>query len=52
MFRYGHVRPIQRAALDVIAGMFESGKRFSILEAPTESGKSALAFTAARYAAT
>jgi Rad3-related DNA helicase len=52
LFPYEHVRPIQRAALDVIAGMFDSGKRFSILEAPTGSGKSALAFTAARYAAT
>jgi len=52
LFPHENVRPIQRAALSVIAGMFESGKSFSILEAPTGSGKSALAFTAARYAAT
>jgi hypothetical protein len=52
LFPHEHVRPIQRAALDVVATMFESGNRFSILEAPTGSGKSALAFTAARYAGT
>lgn len=52
LFPYERLRPIQRAALDVVARMFESGNRFSILEAPTGSGKSALAFTAARYAST
>ena len=52
LFPYENVRPIQRAALDVVANMFETGKALSILEAPTGSGKSALAFTAARFAGT
>lgn len=51
-FPYEHLRPIQAAALDVVASMFASNKRFSILEVPTGAGKSALAFTAARYAGT
>jgi superfamily II DNA or RNA helicase len=50
LFPYEHPRPIQSAALDAVARMFDSDKRFSILEAPTGAGKSALAFTAARYA--
>jgi Rad3-related DNA helicase len=52
LFPYEYVRPIQREAFDVVATMFETGKGISILEAPTGSGKSALAFTAARYAGT
>jgi Rad3-related DNA helicase len=52
LFPYEHPRPIQSAALDAVARMFDLNKRFSILEAPTGAGKSALAFTAARYAGT
>jgi hypothetical protein len=50
LFPYEDVRPIQRAALEIVATMFATDKRFSILEAPTGSGKSVLAFKAARYA--
>lgn len=52
LFPYENVRPVQRLALNTVARMFESAEKFSILEAPTGSGKSALAFTAARYAGT
>jgi ATP-dependent DNA helicase DinG len=52
LFPYDLVRPAQVAALEVIARMFEEGGRFTIIEAPTGAGKSALALTTALYAAT
>ena len=52
LFPYEPARPVQRAALEIIARMFHDGNHFSIIEAPTGSGKSALAFTTARIGAT
>jgi Rad3-related DNA helicase len=52
LFPYGPIRPVQAAALQVIAQMFREDRRFAIIEAPTGAGKSALAITTALYAAT
>ncbi len=52
LFPYEPARPVQKAALEIIARMFHEGNRFSIIEAPTGAGKSALAFTTARIGAT
>ncbi len=51
LFPHDVARPTQSAALEVIAQMFKENIRFNIIEAPTGTGKSALAITAARYAA-
>jgi Rad3-related DNA helicase len=52
LFPYDLARPVQVAALGVIARMFNEDRRFTIIEAPTGAGKSALALTTALYAAT
>lgn len=52
LFPYEPARPVQKAALGIIARMFDDGNHFSIIEAPTGAGKSALAFAAARIGAT
>ncbi|MFZ0747287.1 MAG: helicase C-terminal domain-containing protein [Terracidiphilus sp.] len=52
LFPYEPPRPVQKEALRIIARMFDEGNHFSIIEAPTGAGKSALAFTAARIGAT
>ena len=51
LFPYDVARPTQSAALEVIAKMFRENFRYNIIEAPTGTGKSALAFASARYAA-
>jgi hypothetical protein len=52
LFPYEHPRPIQSAALDAVAIIFDPYKCSPILEAPAEAGKSALVFNAARNAGT
>jgi ATP-dependent DNA helicase DinG len=51
LFPHDFPRKTQIAALHTLASMFEEGSKFSIIEAPTGSGKSAIALTAARYSA-
>ena len=51
LFPHQSIRPTQAAALRVIAQMFREDRGFTIIEAPTGAGKSALAFTTALYAA-
>lgn len=50
LFPYDVARPTQSAALEFIARMFEKSVHLNIIEAPTGTGKSALAIAAARYA--
>jgi Rad3-related DNA helicase len=50
LFPYDSIRPAQVAALRVIARMFREDRRFTIIEAPTGAGKSALAIATALYA--
>lgn len=52
LFPYDHARPAQIAALKVIARMFSEGSRFTVIEAPTGSAKSALALSTALFATT
>jgi superfamily II DNA or RNA helicase len=52
LFPYDSMRPAQVAALRVIARMFSEDRRFTIIEAPTGAGKSALAVATALYAKT
>lgn len=52
LFPYDFARPAQLAALEIIAQMFSEDIHFSMIEAPTGTGKSALAIAVARYAAT
>ena len=52
LFPYDFARPAQLAALEVIARMFREDIHYSMIEAPTGTGKSALAIAVARYAAT
>jgi Rad3-related DNA helicase len=51
-FPYDFARPAQREALEAIARVFRENIHFSMIEAPTGTGKSALAIAVARYAAT
>jgi Rad3-related DNA helicase len=39
----------QREAIEFVLKSFEDGNRYTIIEAPTGSGKSAIAFTASRF---
>jgi Rad3-related DNA helicase len=48
-FPFRTYRQGQREAIDAAVAAFESGKRFVVIEAPTGSGKSALAVTLARH---
>jgi len=48
-FPYPSFRQDQQEAIDVILKQFESDKKFVILEAPTGSGKSAIAYTVAQF---
>ncbi len=50
-FPFAKYRPGQQEALDAAREAFDGGKRFVVLEAPTGAGKSALAVTLAREAA-
>lgn len=50
-FPYSQIRPSQVLAIDAILDTFESGKKFFVLEAGTGVGKSAIAFTVAKYMA-
>ncbi len=52
LFPYDSVRPVQKGALEILARMFTKDIHFSIIEAPTGAGKSALAVATARYAST
>src|ERR1035437_8521153 len=52
LFPCPQVRPMQMAALRNIAHMFEEDNRSMIIEAPTGTGKSALALTAGCFGAT
>ena len=52
LFPYDSMRPAQVAALRVIARMFSEDRRFTVIEAPTGAGKSALAVASALYAKT
>ena len=49
-FPYPAFRPGQREAIDAVRDAFSSGRRFVVLEAPTGSGKSAIAVALAREA--
>lgn len=49
-FPYPAYRPGQRESIDQIRAAHASGRRFVVLEAPTGSGKSAIAMTLAREA--
>ena len=49
-FPFASYRSGQREALDAARGAFEDGKRFVVVEAPTGSGKSAIAVALAREA--
>ena len=52
LFPHASPRPGQLAALEAIARMFRESIPVLISEVPTGAGKSALALTMARYAAT
>ena len=52
LFPYDSARPVQKGALAILARMFTDDVHFSIIEAPTGAGKSALAVATARYAGT
>jgi len=49
-FPFASYRSGQREALEAARGAFEAGKRFVVVEAPTGSGKSAIAVALAREA--
>ena len=51
-FPFPTIRPVQEDALDKIASTMQAGKKFTILEMPTGSGKSPIAMAAALAAAT
>ena len=51
-FPFESYRQGQREALEQARNAFEAGKRFVVIEAPTGSGKSAIAVTLAREAKT
>lgn len=48
-FPFRTYRPGQLEAIEAASAAFEAGKRFVIIEAPTGSGKSAMAVTLARH---
>ncbi|HZJ10176.1 MAG TPA: DEAD/DEAH box helicase family protein, partial [Trueperaceae bacterium] len=50
-FPFPHYREGQRETIDSVREAFAAGKRFVVVEAPTGSGKSAIAVTVAREAA-
>ena len=50
-FPFSHFRKGQREAIERSLAAFDAGKRFVVIEAPTGSGKSAIAVTHARQAA-
>jgi hypothetical protein len=52
LFPYDSARPAQKGALASLARMFTDDNHFSIIEAPTGAGKTALAVATARYAST
>ncbi len=49
-FPFDEFRPGQRECIEFILNAFNSGKRFVVVEAPTGSGKSAIAMTVAGFA--
>lgn len=48
-FPYENYRPGQKEAIEFALDAFKSGKDFVLLEAPTGSGKSVIAYTVARH---
>lgn len=52
LFPFDSARPVQKGALAILDRMFTDDVHFSIIEAPTGAGKSALAIATARYAGT
>jgi Rad3-related DNA helicase len=48
-FPFEKYREYQKEVIDKTIGVFESGKKFVILEAPTGIGKSAIAYTVGEY---